>query len=118
MMAYPWPGNVRELENAVNRAIVLASPEEIRSQRLDLVPAEISPLARPAASPGDPGALGGRRLEQIEREAIIATLVLTDGNRTKAADLLGISIRCLRNKLQLYASQGVRAPGPALRPER
>ena len=116
MMAYPWPGNVRELENAVNRAIVLASADEIRRQSLDLVPAEIALRALPLPGSVDPGGLGGRKLEQIEREAIIATLVLTDGNRTKAADLLGVSIRCLRNKLQLYASQGVRAPGPALRP--
>jgi DNA-binding NtrC family response regulator len=117
MMVYPWPGNVRELENAVNRAIVLASPEEVRCQCLDLVPAEVAPRAPLLPGLADPGGLGGRKLEQIERDAIIATLVLTDGNRTKASDLLGISIRCLRNKLQLYASQGVRAPGPALRPD-
>jgi DNA-binding NtrC family response regulator len=117
MMAYPWPGNVRELENAVNRAIVLASAEEICSQRLDLVPTEITPRGLPPTGAVDLRGLGGRKLDQIERDAIIATLVQTDGNRTKAAEVLGISIRCLRNKLQLYASQGVRAPGPALRPD-
>ena len=117
MMAYPWPGNVRELENAVNRAIVLASADELRRECLDLVPSELLPRGLPVATALDPSGLAGRKLEQIERDAIIATLVLTDGNRTKAADVLGISIRCLRNKLQLYASQGVRAPGPALRPD-
>jgi DNA-binding NtrC family response regulator len=108
MLAYQWPGNVRELENAVNRAIVLATPGEIRSQCLELVPAQgaIQPVVR--TSQLDTTGLVGRTLSHIEREMIIATLVMAGGNRTKAAQILGISIRCLRNKLQLYASQGVR----------
>jgi DNA-binding NtrC family response regulator len=117
MMAYHWPGNVRELENAVNRAIVLATAEEIRGGFLDLIPAEAAP--RPAAwvNPVEQPAFVGRPLHQIERDVIIGTLVMTGGNRTKAAEILGISIRCLRNKLQLYATQGVRAPGPIPHPD-
>src|SRR3954451_10407496 len=118
MMAYHWPGNVRELENAVNRAIVLASPEEIRTQCLNLIPAdaEARPVARTAAI--ELPSLVGLPLHQIERDVIIGTLVLAGRNRTRAAEILGISIRCLRNKLQLYASQGFRPPGLPSRAER
>jgi len=118
MMAYQWPGNVRELENAVNRAIVLASPEEIRTQCLNLIPADAAarPVARTAAI--ELPSLVGLPLHQIERDVIIGTLVLAGGNRTRAAEILGISIRCLRNKLQLYASQGFRPPGLLSRAER
>ena len=117
MLAYHWPGNVRELENAVNRAIVLATADEIRRQCLDLFPPDGTGvrLARAAAEP--PAASAGRPLWQIERDAIIDTLVMTGGNRTRAAEILDISIRCLRNKLQLYASQGFTPPGPASRME-
>jgi DNA-binding NtrC family response regulator len=96
---------------------VLATAEEIRRQDLDLLPFEgtVTGLVRTAGV--EPSGLAGRPLYQIEREAIIETLVMTEGNRTRAADVLGISIRCLRNKLQLYASQGFPAPGPACRPD-
>nr|WP_294548377.1 sigma 54-interacting transcriptional regulator [uncultured Rhodopila sp.] len=115
MTAYHWPGNVRELENAVNRAVVLASADETRRQCLDLFPPG-GTGARPAsAGAGQPAASAGRPLWQIERDAIIDTLVMTGGNRTRAAEILDISIRCLRNKLQLYASQGFTPPGPASR---
>jgi two-component system response regulator FlrC len=118
MLAYRWPGNVRELENAVNRAIVLASPEEIRTQCLNLIPADT--VARPVARTNavELPSLVGRPLHQIERDVIIGTLALAGGNRTRAAEILGISIRCLRNKLQLYASQGFRPPGLIPRAER
>jgi two-component system response regulator FlrC len=115
MLAYHWPGNVRELENAVNRAIVLASPDEIRRQCLDLFPPD-GIGARPVQAGAEPtAASAGRPLWQIERDAIINTLVMTGGNRTRAAEILDISIRCLRNKLQIYASQGFTPPGPASR---
>jgi DNA-binding NtrC family response regulator len=111
MMTYDWPGNVRELENAVNRAIVLATADEIRGQYLELVPAEGMP--RPIVQPNlaEPAGFVGRPLYQIERDVIIGTLVHAGGNRTRAAEILGISIRCLRNKIQLYASQGFKPPG-------
>jgi two-component system, response regulator FlrC len=117
MMAYHWPGNVRELENAVNRAIVLASPEEIRAQSLNLIPAD--PAPRPVAMTNAVAlpSLVGRKLDQIERDVILGTLVLSGGNRTRAAEILGISIRCLRNKLHLYTAQGFRPPGLVPRPE-
>jgi DNA-binding NtrC family response regulator len=115
MLGYPWPGNVRELENAVNRAIVLASADEIRRQSLDLFPPDAIGAGVARTAGAEPSGLAGRPLFQIERDAIIGTLVLTSGNRTRAAEMLGISIRCLRNKLLLYAAQGIRPPGPACR---
>jgi DNA-binding NtrC family response regulator len=113
MLAYHWPGNVRELENAVNRAIVLATADEIRRQCLDLFPPDGTGARLARAGDGPPAGSAGRPLWQIERDAIIDTLVMTGGNRTRAAEILDISIRCLRNKLQLYASQGFTPPGPA-----
>nr|WP_294514216.1 sigma-54 dependent transcriptional regulator [uncultured Rhodopila sp.] len=115
MRAYHWPGNVRELENAVNRAIVLATENEIRGQCLDLFPPDGAGTRPVPAVAGQAVAAAGRPLWQIERDAIIDTLIMTGGNRTRAAEVLDISIRCLRNKLQLYASQGFTPPGPASR---
>jgi len=54
----------------------------------------------------------GAKLADIERDHIIATLASCEGNRTRAASALGISIRCLRNKLHLYAADGVKVPEP------
>ena len=54
----------------------------------------------------------GAKLADIERDHILATLASCEGNRTRAADALGISIRCLRNKLHLYAADGVKVPEP------
>ena len=54
------------------------------------------------------------KLSDIERKHILATLTLCDGNRTRAAEMLGISLRCLRNKLHLYIEEGLRVPEPKL----
>ena len=51
-------------------------------------------------------------LADIEREYILATLEACEGNRTRAADVLGISIRCLRNRLHLFAEDGIKVPEP------
>ena len=52
------------------------------------------------------------KLADIERDHILATLACCEGNRTRAVNALGISIRCLRNKLHLYAADGVKVPEP------
>ena len=54
----------------------------------------------------------GAKLADIERDHILATLAFCEGNRTRAANALGISIRCLRNKLHVYAADGVKVPEP------
>ncbi len=94
LMAHDWPGNVRELENVIERAITLAKGEEI----------SVGDLAkgRPTTGHGDlalPVDLP-RKMEEIEGRYIRAALERTDGNVTKAAELLGISFRSLRYRVK------------------
>lgn len=87
-----WEGNVRELENFIYRSAVIARGEVL------LPP----PDAFAEGSPSDPS--GGRTgsLKDMEREMIIETLRKTSGNRTKAAEVLGVSVRTIRNKIKEY----------------
>jgi two-component system response regulator HydG len=96
-MNYGWPGNVRELENAVQRAVVLSRGETIFPEHL---PAKVQ-----ASSDGGEGTTltGGKTMREVERDTIIKTLKQTDGNRTHAAKILGISRRTLQNKIREYA---------------
>jgi DNA-binding NtrC family response regulator len=122
LLAHPWPGNVRELENAVHRAVLLAEGEEIGAEAIELgdgaAPAGAAPAAppaaTPAAAPSAPAtpvtALVGRRVEEVERALILETLSHCLGNRTRAAEMLGISIRTLRNKLNEYRGLGLAVP--------
>jgi DNA-binding NtrC family response regulator len=57
----------------------------------------------------------GAKLADLEREHILSTLASCEGNRTRAAEVLGISIRCLRNKLHLYSDEGAKVPEPKTR---
>lgn len=106
--AHSWPGNVRELENTMHRAVLLASGSEIGPDAVM--------LSGRAASTADVGAKGsemvGRTVAAVERDLIIDTLQHCLGNRTHAANILGISIRTLRNKLKLYNEQGFQVPTP------
>jgi DNA-binding NtrC family response regulator len=110
LAAHCWPGNVRELENAVHRAVLLADGDEIGSEAIELTQA--GQPAAPAASAGVAG-LVGRSIEDVERDLILGTLTHCLGNRTRAAEVLGISIRALRNKLQDYRAQGLAVPAAA-----
>ncbi len=112
LMGHPWRGNVRELENAMHRAVLLATGDEIDADALEVTPAAGSPT--PAAMGGVAG-LVGRTMDDVERDLILETLTHTLGNRTHAATILGISIRALRNKLRDYAAGGsaVTPPGMA-----
>jgi DNA-binding NtrC family response regulator len=103
LQRYPWPGNVRELANAVERAVILCRgnvllPTDFDQQIRDAAhhpprPAIVPDLAAPGAETVD------YNLDAIERLAIERALAATGGNRTRAARLLGISERTLRNKL-------------------
>jgi DNA-binding NtrC family response regulator len=123
LLAHPWPGNVRELENAMHRAVLLAQGREIGLDAIELgaplpeaVSAAAAPISAPTAHPI--AALVGRRMEEVERELILETLGRCLGNRTRAAEILGISIRTLRNKLAEYRGQGVSVPlAPGQLPE-
>ena len=99
LLAHDWPGNVRELENAIERAVVLSKSTEIGAD--DLPPT----LRGPRPVQRDPGSLiPGATLWEIEREAILRTLELTDGSTSRAAEILGISVRKIQYRLKEYAS--------------
>jgi len=107
--AHDWPGNVRELENCMHRAVLLATGDVIGPEAI-VFDSRRDPLS--ASSPAAAAPLACRPLAEIEREVILETLRRTDGNRTRAAELLGISIRTLRNRLREYARQGLPVPPP------
>jgi two-component system response regulator FlrC len=111
-----WRGNVRELENALHRAVLLARGDEIGPEAIMLTSAK-SPAAADAAATGGKVGLVGRTVADVERDLILETLQHCLGNRTHAANILGISIRTLRNKLQQYRQEGVAVPHPG-EPER
>ena len=115
LMAHKWPGNIRELENSMHRAILLASGDEIGAEAILLEGSEQSAANGAAGSDntadsGGGGQLVGRTVADVERDLIIDTLLHCLGNRTHAANILGISIRTLRNKLKLYGEQGLSIP--------
>ncbi|MFN3686142.1 sigma-54 interaction domain-containing protein [Salinarimonas sp.] len=115
----PWRGNVRELENAVHRAVLLASGAEIEADALmtpegdSLTAADADPASRAArTAEAVTRALVGRTVADVERDLILDTLDHCLGNRTHAAKILGISIRTLRNKLNEYSASGLDIPEP------
>ncbi len=97
LVAYPWPGNVRELENVIERAVVLASGDTIEVSHL---PAELH--TEPPASGVPP--IPGSAMATIERYAILKTLEAQGGSTSKAADILGVSVRKIQYKLQEYGA--------------
>jgi two-component system, response regulator FlrC len=119
LMRFDWPGNVRELENTMHRTVLLASGPEIGPEAILLTGATITgATAATEAAPADNADNGGRTglvgqtVAHVERDLIIDTLHHCLGNRTHAANILGISIRTLRNKLKLYSEQGLAVPMP------
>ena len=114
LLRHAWPGNVRELENTLHRAVLLAEGPAIGPEAIDLLEAMPAPAPEPGApapaAPKPVSALVGRRVEEVERDLIIETLSHCLGNRTRAAEMLGISIRTLRNKLHEYRAAGVTVP--------
>jgi DNA-binding NtrC family response regulator len=114
-----WPGNVRELENTLHRAVLLTSGVEIGADalvtpdgmRLD-APQSAQVAHAAVAAEQVTRSLVGRTVADVERDLILETLKHCLGNRTHAANILGISIRTLRNKLNEYAGDGVPVPPP------
>jgi len=96
--AYAWPGNVRELANCVHRAVALSAGPEIGGSALD-----DSALAGPSAERLEiPRLRPGVSLGEMERKLVEITLQATGGNRSRAAELLGVSLRTVRNKVRSY----------------
>ena len=123
LMGYQWPGNVRELENTIHRSVLLAQGSEITVDAIRLPDGSAISDAggRVANAPStndagehavDGGQLVGKTVAEVERDLILDTLDHCLGNRTHAANILGISIRTLRNKLKQYGDEGVTVPMP------
>ncbi|KRA41639.1 sigma-54-dependent transcriptional regulator [Devosia sp. Root635] len=124
LLKAPWPGNVRELENTLHRAVLLSSGDIIGPEAIVLpdgmglteaaaansLSAQLAQTAQTMSA-----ALVGRTVADVERDLILDTLDHTLGNRTHAANILGISIRTLRNKLNQYADEGTHVPEPGER---
>jgi DNA-binding NtrC family response regulator len=134
---YSWRGNVRELENTIHRAVLLAVGDTV--EVTDIVLADGGSLAKSidlsqdlasvvakastdvtvddgevAESFDNAAILVGRTVAEVERQLILDTLDHTLGNRTHAANILGISIRTLRNKLRQYSDEGFAVSPAAL----
>ncbi|MBN1477859.1 sigma-54-dependent Fis family transcriptional regulator [Candidatus Sumerlaeota bacterium] len=101
LIAHPWPGNVRELRNAIENAVIFLEDDEIGVANLPATMGE-GAADRPAGSLFAPG----MTLDQMEQEAIRQTLTLTSGNRTRAAEMLGISRRTLQRKIKELGIDG------------
>ncbi len=104
LMAMDWPGNVRQLQNVIERAVILSLENEIKGEIFGLSD-EMDHTTSPNPLDSD------LTLRDMERELILRKLSRTHGNRTIAAQELGISVRTLRNKLNIYTDQGVEIPG-------
>ncbi|HEY2106194.1 MAG TPA: sigma-54 dependent transcriptional regulator [Candidatus Binataceae bacterium] len=105
LKAYPWPGNVRQLRNVIERALVVSSGPLLTT-------ADLPPELR-RSRPGPPVlevSIGDSSLEEVEREMINRTIEFAGGNKTKAAEMLGISLRTLYNRLERLDGKG---PKPA-----
>ncbi len=123
LLGHYWKGNVRELENTIHRAVLLAQGPEIGPEAIRLpdgtqvgagthvnVPQNTSVQGAMVSATAVTRGLVGRTVSDVERDLILDTLDHCLGNRTHAANILGISIRTLRNKLREYSDSGLSVP--------
>jgi len=103
--AYPWPGNVRELRNVVERAVLFCRGSHITLEELPASVRGVTPQAGPEAVKKEAISLQVAT-ERAEIEAIRAALAVSQGHRTQAAELLGISRKTLWEKLKHYGISG------------
>jgi DNA-binding NtrC family response regulator len=116
LKGYPWPGNVRELRNVVHSAYILSGtvidadnlPNEIQSPGEPLQPTDRADLLTVKL---------GTPIAEVERRLIMATLRYCDGNKAKAAELLGVSLKTLYNRLGAYRAVGAGDAQKAAEPE-
>src|SRR5947199_2093552 len=105
---YSWPGNVRELRNSIERAIIVCESGMIETKHLP--PGFGQAPLRTAANDPDAVRLGvGTTVGEAEKMLILKTLESTSNNKTKAAEILGISLKTLHNKLKEYGSNSTDA---------
>ena len=129
LTSYGWRGNIRELENTMHRAILMSMEAELEADAIHLQggataggsqltaraaePTGGAKSAAPVQNAANVEVLVGRTIADVERDMIINTLEHCLGNRTHAANILGISIRTLRNKLHQYKDEGAQIPAAA-----
>jgi len=101
---HAWPGNVRELRNVIERAVIICSGEQIERHHFAPYPIEQRERLRNEDVLSLPV---GTPLDEVERQMIMRTLQKTKNNKTRAAELLGISLKTLHNKLNLYRERGL-----------
>jgi DNA-binding NtrC family response regulator len=100
---HAWPGNIRELRNVIERAVVICSGEQIERHHFAPYPIDQRERLRNEDTITFPV---GTPIEEVERQMIIRTIKKTRNNKTRAAELLGISLKTLHNKLNLYRERG------------
>jgi DNA-binding NtrC family response regulator len=107
LMAYDWPGNARELRNSIERAVILC-PDGAPLDAGHLPPGfgKTRPVPAPAAENGLISVQVGATVGQAERLLILRTLEATGQNKTRAAEILGVSLKTLHNKLKEYSRAG------------
>ncbi|EJZ0162649.1 sigma-54-dependent Fis family transcriptional regulator, partial [Escherichia coli] len=99
--AYDWPGNVRELRHSIHRAVIMS---DTKSSHLVLPEVFASPFS--FNKDKQQGLTAGKTIEEVEKELIYLTLKKVDGNKTLAAEMLGISAKTLYNRLHAYGGLG------------
>lgn len=110
LKAYPWPGNVRELENVIERAVLICNETKIDAEHLFLESNDYDSIVKKNAQTEETTAASGgteqnektSTLYEMEKNMIFETLNKSNWNKTKAAKILGISVRTMRNKLHEY----------------
>jgi DNA-binding NtrC family response regulator len=102
LQAYEWPGNVRELRNVINRAFIMARTDTLT---VECLPDKLAGNRRKRSKDAVTIPLG-QPMEEVERIVIEETLNMTDGDRRKTAEILGISYKTLYNKTKKYKSAG------------
>ena len=101
--SYSWPGNVRELENVIERSVVLCDGPRVTVEHLPM----------PTAPTGRTGLrIPGSTLDELERYAILATLEAAGGSTSRAARMLGISVRKIQYRIQEYGMSMTRVAAP------
>jgi DNA-binding NtrC family response regulator len=95
-----WPGNVRELRNVVERSLIVCDKDLIEDKHLPVLEQrEVSPSSNSVAIPV------GTTVAEAEKQLIYKTLEFTENNKTRAAEILGVSLKTLHNKLNLYDAE-------------
>ena len=118
LTSYRWPGNARELRNTIERAVILADTQQLDIHHLpphfgedEATSAQAASSAEKTGAAAQPTVLEdmvhvplGSTVDQAEKQLILRTLISTRNNKTRAAEILGISSKTLQNKLKEYAS--------------